>query len=94
MFQKLSASSACWNFSVMSGVRKEPRPKKRCMVYMYGEDFLPLQMSNSSTLAEVWKVPSNRPKMKELRHMASTDWWKGKRREGTAWPRQLRNRKR
>ena len=94
MFQKVSACSACWNFSVRSGVRKEPRPKKRCMVYMYGEDFLPLQMSRSSTLAEVWKVPSNRPKMKELTHIAMTVSWKGKTRVGMAWPRQLRKRKR
>ena len=86
--------SFLWNNSVTRGVRKDPRPKKRCIVYMYGEDFLPLQMSSSRTFADVWNVPSNSPNMKELTHIASRDLWKGNIRVGTAWPTQLTNRNR
>ena len=51
-------------------------------------------MSNSITLAVVWKVPLKNPKRKALQHMVWREEWKGKRRVGTLWPRQLMKRNR
>ena len=59
---------------------------------MYGELFRPLQISRRRTLAEVWKVPTKKPKKKALTHIVNTDEWKVKTIVGTAWPIELMKR--
>lgn len=51
-------------------------------------------MSNSITLAVVWKVPLKNPNRKALQHIVWREEWKGNRRVGTLWPRQLMKRNR